>query len=95
MESNLFSFFFFGGIKFRKSWFINRVKELQVTLSKNDLDVIFKEVGKYDDLLRVEIGDGKVVVGVKRYLISKNSIVVKSKVERLTIPLFWRIICLN
>jgi hypothetical protein len=50
---------------------------------------VFKACRRFDDLLRVETSEKAIIVGVKRYTWTRNSDVVRTKVERLTIPLVF------
>jgi len=75
----------------RRSWYLKRLTELHALapLSRlNMLDAVFEVARQYDDLLRVEIGERQVTVGVRRWNHgSKERFIVNHKVSRIAIPL--------
>lgn len=79
------------GSAFRRSWFLKPLAELHALTQLNEinmLDRVFEVAKEYDDLLRVEIDERQVTVGVRRYNHgSKDRFVVNHKVSWIAVPL--------
>ena len=80
----------------RRSWLTKRLKELGVKLDRATVDRLFDVARSYDEVLRVEVGEKTVTIGLKCYNGgSPNRLTVHHKVERITVPLleevrlFW------
>jgi len=70
---------------------LKRLTELHALASLSQmrmLEAVWEIVKEYDDLLRVEVGEKAVTVGVRRYNHgSKERFVVNHRVSRIAVPL--------
>jgi len=75
----------------RRSWYLKRLTELHALAPLSQmkmLEAVWEFVKEYDDLLRVEIGEKQVMVGVRRFNHgSKERFIVNHRVSRIAVPL--------